>query len=48
MMNMKKVTCPHCGQTLFFARTAELEIKCQRCRKIITVKMKEQSEPHDE
>jgi len=45
-MLMKKIQCPHCGQTLFYARSADLEIKCQRCKKILTVKLKEQSEPH--
>jgi len=41
---MEKVKCPNCGQTLFFARVADLEIKCQRCRKIVTVKIQGQSQ----
>ncbi|UPK45770.1 Com family DNA-binding transcriptional regulator [Paenibacillus pabuli] len=43
---MEKVKCPHCGHLLFKARSADLEIKCLRCKKIVEVKMKEQSEPH--
>lgn len=43
---MKKIQCPHCGQTLFYAKVADLEIKCQRCKRITKVNFKEQSEPH--
>jgi phage FluMu protein Com len=31
---------------LFFALSADIEIKCQRCKNIIKVKLQEQSEPH--
>jgi len=43
---MQKIKCPYCGQTLMYARIADIEIKCQRCKKIIEIKLKEQSEPH--
>lgn len=43
---MKEVRCPHCNQLFFIARSADLEIKCQRCKKIVIVKIEEQSEPH--
>jgi len=43
---MQKVKCPHCGQTLFFARFADLEIKCQRCKQIVNVKIQGQSQSH--
>lgn len=43
---MKKIHCPNCGQTLFFARVADIEIKCLRCKKLVNVKIEEQSEPH--
>lgn len=41
-----KIQCPHCKHLLFYAKLADLEIKCIRCKKIITVKFEEQSEPH--
>lgn len=44
---MEKIKCPNCGKTLFFAKCADLEIKCQRCKKIVKVKFGEQSEPHE-
>ena len=44
--NMQKVKCPQCGHLLFYARVAELEIKCLRCKRVVAVKLEEQSEPH--
>jgi len=44
--NMQKVRCPNCGQTLFFARSADLEIKCQRCKQIVKVNIQGQSQSH--
>jgi phage FluMu protein Com len=34
---MKKIKCPICGQTLFYAESGVIEIKCSRkkCGKII-------------
>lgn len=43
---MQKVRCPNCGQTLFFARSADLEIKCQRCKQIVKVNIQGQSQSH--
>lgn len=38
---MRKVRCPNCGQTLFYARSADVEIKCTRCKNVINVKIEE-------
>ena len=44
---MKEIRCPLCGWLLFVARgEGEVEIKCTRCKKIVKVKIGEQSEPH--
>jgi phage FluMu protein Com len=44
---VKEVRCPLCDWKLFVARgNAEVEIKCPRCKKIVKVKIGEQSEPH--
>jgi len=40
---MQKVKCPYCDKTLFFASLADLEIKCPKCKKIIEIKIKEQT-----
>ena len=44
---MEEIRCPHCNWLLFMARgTAEIEIKCPRCKRIVEVKVEGQSEPH--
>jgi phage FluMu protein Com len=44
---MKDIRCPLCGWKLFIARgEGEIQIKCPRCKKIVTVKIPGQSEPH--
>jgi phage FluMu protein Com len=44
---VKEVRCPLCDWLLFVARgEGEVEIKCTRCKKIVKVKIKGQSEPH--
>ena len=43
---MEKIKCPYCNQTLFYAKSADVEIKCHRCKKIVIVKFNEQSKPH--
>ncbi|MGN7308601.1 MULTISPECIES: Com family DNA-binding transcriptional regulator [Bacillales] len=45
-MDLKEARCPHCGHLLFYARVADVEIKCMRCKRVVQVKIKEQSEPH--
>ncbi|PAF31856.1 hypothetical protein CHI14_09385 [Paenibacillus sp. 7516] len=45
-MDLQQVRCPHCRHLLFNARIADVEIKCLRCKRIVVVKIKEQSEPH--
>ncbi|WP_411736099.1 Com family DNA-binding transcriptional regulator [Paenibacillus sp. M2] len=45
-MDLQQVRCPKCGHLLFKARTADVEIKCLRCKQIVQVKIKEQSVPH--
>jgi len=34
---MNKIVCPHCGKTLFWAVFANVEIKCERCKKIVKI-----------
>lgn len=33
-MEKEKIKCLICGKTLFFAKEADLEIKCGRCKQI--------------
>lgn len=32
--HLRAVTCPHCKRVLFKANYGDVEIKCQKCRKI--------------
>lgn len=36
---MREVRCPHCNWLLFVARSADVEIKCPRCKRIVNVKI---------
>ena len=42
---MKKIYCPYCQMRLFDAKDngkgAEIEIKCTRCRKIVSIDLNE-------
>lgn len=41
---MKKIFCPYCQMRLFDARDnakGDVEIKCNRCRRIVKVELKE-------
>lgn len=45
---MKDIKCPNCNQMLMKAAYVKCEIKCSRCKKIITLEIKpEQSEGHN-
>lgn len=35
---IEKIKCPNCGKTLMFANSADVEIKCPRCKEIINIK----------
>lgn len=44
--DMRKVKCPDCGATLFFAKAADIEIKCPRCKAIIHYEISDTSAKH--
>nr|DAE57595.1 MAG TPA: alpha-aminoadipate carrier protein [Caudoviricetes sp.]DAP23059.1 MAG TPA: alpha-aminoadipate carrier protein [Caudoviricetes sp.]DAT53949.1 MAG TPA: alpha-aminoadipate carrier protein [Caudoviricetes sp.] len=37
MEQIEKIKCPNCGQTLCKLEYGKVEIKCTRCKKIITI-----------
>lgn len=36
---MKEIRCPYCQKLLFKGNSANVEIKCQGCKKIIKIKL---------
>lgn len=37
VVQIEKIKCPNCGQTLCKLEYGKVEIKCTRCKKIITI-----------
>ncbi|WP_115641055.1 Com family DNA-binding transcriptional regulator [Clostridium putrefaciens] len=45
MINIEEIRCPKCNHLLLKADYIKGEIKCNRCKKIIKLEIKQRTEP---